>query len=57
VSATQEYCSHRRQLEVLREASGLLSNVLGSSEVKGQERIAKRINEAINQINIALSIR
>ena len=43
--------------EKLHEASGLLANVLGSSEVKGQERISKHITEAINQINIALSIR
>jgi len=41
----------------LREAGGLLSNVLGSSEVKDQKRIARHINEAINQINTALSIR
>ncbi len=41
----------------LREAGGLLSNVLGSSEVKDQRRIARHINEAINQINTALSIR
>jgi hypothetical protein len=41
----------------LREASGMLSNVLGSSEVKGQERISRHINEAINQINAALSLR
>jgi hypothetical protein len=39
----------------LREAGGLLSNVLGSSEVKDQKRIAKHITEAINQINVALS--
>jgi hypothetical protein len=41
----------------LREASGLLSNVLNSTEVKGQEKIAKHINEAIKQINVALSIK
>jgi hypothetical protein len=41
----------------LREASGLLSSVLGSSEVKGQARITKRINEAINQIDMALSLK
>jgi len=43
--------------EKLHEASGLLANVLGSSEVKGQERISKHITAAINQINIALTIR
>jgi hypothetical protein len=41
----------------LREAQGLLQNVLGASEVKSQKRISKHITEAINQINTALSIR
>ncbi len=41
----------------LREAQGLLQNVLGAAEVKNQKRVTKHINEAINQINIALSIR
>ena len=41
----------------LREASGLLSNVLGAAEVKSQKRVTKHITEAINQINIALTIR
>jgi hypothetical protein len=41
----------------LREAQGLLQNVLGAAEVKNQVRITKHINNAINQINIALSIR
>jgi hypothetical protein len=41
----------------LREAQGLLQNVLGAAEVKSQKRITKHITEAINQINIALSIR
>jgi hypothetical protein len=41
----------------LREASGLLSTVLGSAEVKDQVRVTKHITEAINQINVALSIR
>lgn len=41
----------------LREAQGLLQNVLGSAEVKSQKRISKHIAEAINQINTALSIR
>ncbi len=40
----------------LREAQGLLQNVLGAAEVKNQKRVTKHINEAINQINIALSI-
>ena len=41
----------------LREAQGLLQNVLGSSEVKSQKRISKHIAEAINQLTVALSIR
>ena len=41
----------------LREAQGLLQNVLGSSEVKSQKRVSKHIVEAINQLSIALSIR
>jgi len=41
----------------LREASGLLSNVLGAAEVKSQKRVTKHITEAINQINTALTIR
>jgi hypothetical protein len=41
----------------LREAQGLLQNVLGAAEVKNQKRVVKHINEAIDQINIALSIR
>ena len=41
----------------LREAQGLLQNVLGAAEVKSQKRVTKHITEAINQINIALSIR
>jgi hypothetical protein len=41
----------------LREAQGLLQSVLASSEVQNQKRVTKHINNAINQINIALSIR
>jgi len=41
----------------LREAQGLLQSVLGASEVKSQKRVTKHITEAIDQINIALSIR
>jgi hypothetical protein len=41
----------------LREAQGLLQNVLGASEVKNEKRVTKHVTEAINQINIALSIR
>ncbi len=41
----------------LREAQGLLQNVLGAAEVKNQERVTKHINAAIDHINTALSIR
>ena len=41
----------------LREAQGLLQNVLGAAEVKNQKRVTKHINKAIDQINTALSIR
>jgi hypothetical protein len=41
----------------LREARGMLQTVLGAAEVKGQPRISKHITEAINQINVALSLR
>jgi len=41
----------------LREAQGLLQSVLGATEVKSQKRVTKHITEAINQINVALSIR
>jgi hypothetical protein len=41
----------------LREARGLLQNVLGASEVKNQKRIADHINGAIKQIDVALRVR
>ena len=41
----------------LREAQGLLQNVLGAAEVKNETRISKHINAAIDHINTALSIR
>jgi hypothetical protein len=41
----------------LREAQGLLQSVLAASDVKSQKRVTKHITEAIDQINIALSIR
>ena len=41
----------------LREAQGLITTVLGASEVKDQKRITKHLHEAVNQINTALSIR
>jgi len=41
----------------LREAQGVLQSVLAASDVKSQKRVTKHITEAIDQINIALSIR
>jgi hypothetical protein len=41
----------------LRDARGLLEIVLNSAEVKAQPRISKHITEAINQIDVALTIR
>ena len=41
----------------LREADGLISQVLGAAEVKDQKRIVKHLNEALNQIHTALAIR
>ena len=43
--------------EKLREASGLISKVLGSAEVKDQKRITKHLNEALDHINTALTIK
>lgn len=48
---------HERQVlsdDRLREARGLLKNVLGASEVKGQERISRHISQAIREIDAAL---
>ena len=41
----------------LREAAGLLQNVLGAAEVKNQPRVTKHINNAIGDINAALAIK
>lgn len=43
--------------ERLREAQGLIAQVLNSAEVKGQARVVKHLNVANQQINVALSIR
>ena len=43
--------------EKLREAQNQISQVLGAAEVKGQKHIVKHLNAAIQQINLALSIR
>ena len=41
----------------LREAEGLIQNVLGAAEVKNQKRVVKHLENAVAQINTALSIR
>jgi hypothetical protein len=41
----------------LREAEGLISQVLGAAEVKDQKRIVRHLKEAVNQINTALATR
>jgi hypothetical protein len=41
----------------LREAQGLIAQVLGSAEVKGQKRVVKHLNQAVKHINVALNIR
>lgn len=39
----------------LREASGLISQVLASAAVKDQKRVTKHLTGAVNEINLALS--
>lgn len=41
----------------LREARGLLQNVLGNSEVKDQKRVSHHIEQAIKEIDLALRTR
>jgi len=41
----------------LREAQQLITQVLGSAEVKGQKHIVKHLTEAVDQISEALSVR
>jgi hypothetical protein len=41
----------------LREAEGLINQVLGSAEVKDQKKIVKHLNEAAKQIHTALNVR
>jgi hypothetical protein len=41
----------------LREASGLISEVIASAEIKDQKRITKHLDEAVKQINVALTIK
>jgi len=40
----------------LRKARGMIQNVLAAA-VKDRKRVVKHLNEAVSQINIALSIR
>ena len=40
----------------LREARGLISNVLASAAVKDQKKVVNHLNAAVNQINTALSV-
>jgi hypothetical protein len=50
---------HQKQVlsdDKLREARGLLQNVLGASEVKSQKRISDHLNAAIKQIDTALRV-
>jgi hypothetical protein len=42
--------------DLLREARGNLHDVLNAAEVKGQERISKHIQAAIDQIDTALKV-
>jgi hypothetical protein len=42
--------------EKLREAEGLIRSVRNSAEVKDQERVTRHLDEAIAQIDVALSI-
>ncbi len=49
---------HEKQFlsdDKLREASGLISQVLVSASVKDQKRVTKHLDEAVKQINLALS--
>ncbi len=59
VDLTGDDKDHEKQVlsdDRLREAKGLLQNVLGASEVKSQKHISHHIEEAIKQINTALKV-
>jgi hypothetical protein len=43
--------------ERLREAQGLITQVLGAAEVKNQKRVVKHLNEAVRQLDVALKMR
>jgi hypothetical protein len=43
--------------EKLREAQSQITQVLGAAEVKGQKRVVKHLNLAVEEINTALSVR
>jgi len=51
---------HQKQIlsdDKLREARDLLTHVLDNSDVKGQKKISKHVQSAIDEIDTALSIR
>jgi hypothetical protein len=41
----------------LREAQGLIRSIRNSAEVKDQDRVTRHLDEAISQLDIALTIR
>jgi hypothetical protein len=43
--------------ERLRHAKELIVQVMHSAQVKDQERVVRRLNEAVHQINVALGIK
>jgi hypothetical protein len=55
-----DYKDHQVQVlsdDKLREAQGLIANVLASADVKDQKHVVKHLAEAVHQINIALDVR
>lgn len=60
VDLTGDDKDHEKQVlsdDRLREARGLLQNVLNASEVKRQKHISKHIELAIKEIDVALRVR
>jgi len=55
-----DYKGHEVQVlsdDKLREAKGLIANVLLNAEVKGQPHVTKHLNKAIDEINAGLADR
>ena len=55
-----DYKEHEVQVlsdDKLREAKGLIANVLLNAEVKGQPHVTKHLNKAIDEINAGLADR